>query len=786
MRALAAVLRKHPRLALSAEEAVVRRLERRLADGKLDVGLGYAPARAPDLDTEPVFDSRLAFVVARGHPLAGAESVGARQLANESFALLSRGLRVRARVDRTTHTGGGGARTFEGGRGVRQKVETRVVTDREARMRKLTLDDPMTRSADLVAGNVAKLKELFPEALTEGKIDFDVLKQLLGTAVDEREERYGLNWHGKRRARQLALTPSTGTLRPCPGESVDWDTTRNLFIEGDNLEVLKLLQKSYAGKIKLIYIDPPYNTGKDFVYPDDFQDNLKNYLELTGQVEGGRKLTSNTETSGRFHTDWLNMMYPRLLAARSLLREDGVIMISIDDKELHHLRALCNEIFGEESFVAAVTAVTNMKGRNDKKHVASCHEYLLIYSGQDFVSNGLPLTEEQNAAFKYVDEDGNRYALRDLRKRGGPDRREDRPRMFFPIYWNKATDTCSLERESSTDFEILPRRGDGTDGSWRWGKEKVGKHIKWLKARQSERSGRLDIEHRVYLDPAMERTSKPKSVWLGGEFSSDSGKRALKELLPGDTFDFPKSVDFIRTCVLLGSSDDDIVLDFFAGSATTGQAVMTQNGIDGGRRRYILVQLPEPLDPNNREQRDAAAFCESLGRPPHLSELTKERLRRADKKLNADTSRGTTHAGFRVFKLDSSNIRGWEPNRDNLEKSLLDSVEHIKEERTPDDILYEVLLKLGLELCVPIEQRTIAGKTVHSVGGGVLMACLEEKINRGSVERLALGIAEWHEELAPSGETTCVFRDSAFADDVARSNLAAILEQHGLSKVTSL
>lgn len=246
-------------------------------------------------------------------------------------------------------------------------------------MKKLIPDDPETHSADLLAENIENLKALFPEAFTEGKVDFDVLRQLLGGVVDEREEKYGLNWYGKRRARQLALTPATGTLRPCPEDSVDWVTTQNLMIEGDNLEVLKLLQKSYAGKVKLIYIDPPYNTGKDFVYPDDFQDNIKNYLELTGQVEGGRKISSNTEASGRFHTDWLNMMYPRLKLARNLLREDGVMFVSIDDHEVDGLRKLCAEVFGEENFVAQF--VWNTEGHTDNQFdVKINHEYVLLYA----------------------------------------------------------------------------------------------------------------------------------------------------------------------------------------------------------------------------------------------------------------------------------------------------------------------------------------------------------------------------------------------------------------------
>ena len=275
-------------------------------------------------------------------------------------------------------------------------------------MKPLTPADPETKSADILAENIARLKELFPEAFTEGKVDFEVLKQLLGGAVDEREEKYGLNWHGKRRARQLALTPSTGTLRPCPEDSVDWDTTQNLMIEGDNLEVLKLLQKSYAGKVKLIYIDPPYNTGKDFVYPDDFQDNIKNYLELTGQVDGdGRKISSNTEASGRFHTDWLNMMYPRLKLARNLLSEDGVILISIADHEVHNLRAVTNEVFGEENFVATVIWQKVYSPKNSARHFSEDHDYLIVYarSAETWTPNLLPRTEEMEARYSNPDND---------------------------------------------------------------------------------------------------------------------------------------------------------------------------------------------------------------------------------------------------------------------------------------------------------------------------------------------------------------------------------------------
>jgi len=678
-------------------------------------------------------------------------------------------------------------------------------------MKKIEAGAPETESAHLVADNLARLKALFPELITEGAngvaVNVDVLKALVGdkTTADA-DEKYGLNWHGKRRARQLALTPSTGTLRPCPGESVDWDTTQNLMIEGDNLEVLKLLQKSYAGKVKLIYIDPPYNTGKDFVYPDNFQDNIKNYLELTGQVAGSQKISSNTEASGRFHTDWLNMIYPRLKLARVLLKRDGAVFISIDDRELNNLRTLANEVFGEENFVATVTVVNNMKGRNDKKHVAACHEYVVIYAGPAFVSKGLPLTEEQRAAFKYTDDKGFKYALRDLRKRGGPDKREDRPNMYFPIYWDEKTGRASIERMAPTDAEIFPMRGDGVEGCWRWGTDKVTKHLDWMHPKRSERSGRLDVEHRVYLDTsiaiddepedddddddddegAVERTSKPKSVWIGGEFSTDNAKRALKELLPGEVFDFPKSIDFLRTCILLGTGGTDIVLDLFAGSGAAAQAVMQQNAIDGQSRRFACVQLPEPLVPSEKSQKAGTALCDKLGVPRNIAELTKERIRRAGAKVKADNPLFAGDVGFRVFKLDTSNIRAWRPDTSDLAQTLFNHQDHLVDGRSESDVLYELLLKLGIDLCVGIERRTVVGKEVNAVGGGVLMTCLATSIAATEVEAVAQGIAAWRKELAPAGDTTCVFRDSAFADDVAKTNMVAILEQNGIANVRSL
>lgn len=625
-------------------------------------------------------------------------------------------------------------------------------------MKKLTASDPIAQSADILAGNIDQLKALFPEAFAEGQVDFEVLKQLLGGAVDEREEKYGLNWHGKRLARQLALMPSSGTLRPCPEESVDWDTTQNLMVEGDNLEVLKLLQKSYAGKVKVIYIDPPYNTGKDFVYPDNFQDNIRNYLELTGQVDGeGRKLSSNTESSGRFHTDWLNMMLPRLKLARNLLDEDGLLLVSIDDHEVSSLRILLDEVFGGENFISTFVWKRKAGGGDDSQHVAAEHEYVVCFA-RDGEKAGIAsiLHESPAMTAKYNrSENGRRY-------------------------YQERLDKTSLTYSPSMDFEI--ECPDGTRISppqpnpknpttiWRWSTTTVKERKDELIFERDKKTAEWRVYTRTWesLDGVT-----PRSLLVEAEHGRNrDGTQDLADLLGPKVFSNPKPLKLLRHLLNIAAGDkDSLVLDFFAGSGTTPHAVWDLNVADGGQRRFIAVQLPEPI---------------VGGDYPTISEMTKERLRRSGKKLREENPMFTGDIGFRVFKLDSTNIREWEPKRDDIAGSLQTSLEHLKTDRTEADILYELLLKLGLDLCVPIENRSIAGKDVHAIGGGVLLACLAEKITRDQVEPLAQGIVAWHKTLAPVGENTCVFRDSAFADDVAKTNLAAILSQHGLTNVRSL
>ena len=627
-------------------------------------------------------------------------------------------------------------------------------------MKKIIANNPETRSANVVAQNIEHLKTVFPEAFNEGKIDFGVLKQLLSGELDEREEKYGLNWHGKRRARQLALTPSTGTLRPCPEESVDWDTTQNLMIEGDNLEVLKLLQKSYASKVKLIYIDPPYNTGKDFIYRDNYRDNIQNYLELTGQVDGeNRKLSSNTEASGRFHTDWLNMMYPRLKLARDLLRHDGLICISIDDQEVANLRLMCDEIFGPDNRVEEVVWKNKYGSGALTKGFANVHEYLVVYSRNPVSNVAAPLNDEQRATYSRRD---SKFPVRGgyITQPLATTSKDDRPNLRYPIPYD--------------GIEIWPEK------QWIWERSRFETAYRNDEIVINERDGRYSVRMKQYLrdNNGVERLGKPISL-LNGPFNQE-GTKELRELFGVSVFDFPKPSALIQYLFSFVINDDPqndgLYLDFFAGSCPSAHAVQTLNASDAGKRRFIMIQLPEPCA--SKSPAFEAGFAT-------IADIGKDRIKRVRSSI-LDRPEEAGDFGFRVFKLDTSNIRAWEPNRADLDQTLLDGIDHIKPDRSEEDILYELLLKLGLDLCAPIETRTIAGKSVRSISAGTLIVCLDEVLTREEVEPLALGIAEWHTELAPASDSTVIFRDSAFADDVTKTNIAAILQQHELENVRSL
>lgn len=636
---------------------------------------------------------------------------------------------------------------------------------------KLTLNDPETQSADIVSGNVAALQALFPEAFSEGRIDFEVLKQVLGGAVDERDEKYGLNWHGKRRARQIALTPSTGTLLPCPQDSVEWDTTQNLMIEGDNLEVLKLLQKSYSRKIKLIYIDPPYNTGSDFVYKDDFADGIKNYLAVTGQIDESGKTSSNTESSGRFHTDWLNMMYPRLKLARDLLDDEGLIFISIDDHELANLIILCDNIFGEENCIEIFCWQKTTTPANLSKNTKKSIEYIVCYAK----NRTLPLIGASKSSVSTNGLMNQPNAVGTLRFP------ENTVRTSLPdgSYPAGKYGTASYDIELLDDAVVIGgvfSNAFSLRGRFKWAQnylnEQIGQGVKiYVKTKTFSPSYEKDE-----YDPEKPWNIINKSYDVG---TNENASSELDDLFSQNFSDniYPKPTSLLKFIISMSVQDGDIALDFFAGTGSFGHAAWLHNMMGKSSVRWIQVQLPESIP---------VTFNASKAGYSKISEITIERLKRASKKLQGGEKSPSTDLGFRVYKLASSNIRAWEPIAADLENTLLAHAEHLVQGRTEADILTELLLKLGLDLCVPIEQKQIAGKTVHSIGAGALIACLSDGITREVAEELGTGIAAWRKALNPAVDTRVVFKDSGFADNDAKLNMAAILTQAGITDMRSL
>lgn len=633
---------------------------------------------------------------------------------------------------------------------------------------------------NLVARNVETLKALFPETLADGAIDFDTLRQLLGDSVDDSDERYGLAWPGKRRTRRLALTPSTGTLLPAPQESIAWEETGNLVVEGDNLEVLKLLQKTYHGKVKLIYIDPPYNTGNAMLYPNDFSDPTRAYLEFTEQREGGVNLVSNTKSDGRFHSKWLNMFYPLLLLSKPLLRHDGVFVVTIDENEIASVLILLEEVFGKENYdIVPISVVHNPRGVQGTNFSAT-HEYAVFVARKG---------EKVIADRPIPDEDVDWSPLRNW---GGESLRTDARNCFFPIlvkggqiigFGDVSPDGFhpSAQTEVAGDVSyVYPIDRTGVERKWRYARQTVETILPFLKAKPT--IGGYDIL-------LGKKGALYKTVWNEQRHdASVYGTQLVNQLLGAPVFSFPKSLFSVIDSVAASTADrDGIVLDFFAGSGTTGHAVMAQNALDSGSRRFILVQLPEPLDPANPEQRAAANFCENLGKPRTIASVTEERLRRAAAKVREDQPDTKADLGFRVYKLATSNLRAWEPG-DNLAADLLAAADNIVQGRTDDDLLVELLLKQGIDLTEPMVTQTIAGASVHAMGGGVLVVCLAP-VTAAGAEALADGIADWIERLNPISAATIFFKDAGFENDVAKANVAAILEQRlddKLLKVRSL
>ncbi len=618
--------------------------------------------------------------------------------------------------------------------------------------------------------NYKKLSELFPNAVTETidettgevirAIDKDVLMQEINThVVDGKEERYQFTWPDKKKSVLLANSPIAETLRPCREESVDFDNTENLYIEGDNLDVLKLLQETYLGKVKMIYIDPPYNTGNDFVYNDDFAENTDDYLDHSGQFdEDGNQLFQNTESNGRFHTDWLNMIYPRLKIARNLLSDDGVIFISIDDGECDNLRKVCNEVFGANNFVADLSVVNNLKGRNDKKYIARANERLLMYIKSDlFNEHGLPLDNKVLQEYNLTDENG-KYRLLELRKRGGADLRVERPNMYYPFYVNNESGTVSLTKDDYFSIEALPVKSNGDDGRWRWGRETAETRLSELVGKKV--GNKYNIYEKDYLESDNgARRIRPKSVLSGASYSTDVATKEYRSIMGKVDFNNPKPVLLLSDLIIYATQPDEnaIILDFFSGSGTTAHAVMDANAKECGNRKFIMVQLPEKTDEKSE------AFKAGY---KNICEIGKERIRRAGKKIKEENPLTTADldTGFRVLKLDSTNMKDvyYNPAEITID-TIMGTVDNIKEDRTPEDLLFQVMLDLGVLLSSKIEKSTIGGKTVFNVEDSYLIACFDDNVTDEVITAIAKQKPYYF-----------VMRDSSMANDSVATNFEQI------------
>lgn len=690
-----------------------------------------------------------------------------------------------------------------------------------------------SQSMDIEKADLEKLRAVFPQCFSEGKLDIDKLLNLCGEYIDEDFEKYKFEWKGKSECYRIAGKRSTGTLRPCPEESVNFDTTNNIYIEGDNLEVLKLLQSSYYNKVKMIYIDPPYNTGNDFVYEDDFKDPMAKYKEVTQQTT-----KSNPETMGRFHTNWLNMMYPRLRLAANLLRDDGVIFISIDDNELDNLKKLCNEVFGEENFIGTIIQ-NKQNSKNDTVNIQKNHEYIISYRKSILLdSNGtkiLPTISNKSVQTKEVfKENGEFYYINDsITTRGEGGVLNARPNLGYTVYYNPNTKdkiavcdydvtkavTANDYNELYKDNDDLVRKGyvtirppkvRGQLGVWTWSLDKFNKDKKNIII--TGKNGNYAVKKRTFVDPSLVQEidgilqcsscveSNVRSIW---DFSTNEGTKTLNDLMGEmNTFNNAKNLDMIKSLVKLVNDDDFIILDFFSGSATTAHAVMQLNAEDGGNRQFIMVQLPELCDEKSEAYK--AGY-------KNICEIGKERIRRAGKKIleeqahlkgfakaNAAKDKPEPYAlftnseegkelqcevaktldvGFKVFKLDTSNLAKWDSSPLENAGALfqrLDAIENsIKSDRTELDVIYEVMLKLGIPLDYKVIPIEINDKKAYSIGEDCLvLVCLDygkDGITPEDIEAMC--------EFVPA---KIVSSEQAFKDDTALSNAHYILKDKGI------
>jgi adenine-specific DNA-methyltransferase len=617
-----------------------------------------------------------------------------------------------------------------------------------ADMRKMLMSNSFDQSHNISGSSpnfrdalVAQLADSWPEVVADGIVDFEKLRELLGTDATDDRERYGLFWPGKRRALSISQEQTSATLISDPENSVNWDTTNNVFIEGDNLEVLKILQKHYHGKIKMIYIDPPYNTGKDFVYPDNFREGLANYLEWSRQVnEEGKKVSTNSETEGRYHSNWLNMMYPRLKLSRNLLTEDGVIFISIDDSEVDNLIKLCNEIFGEQNHIATFIWKSKSGGANDSGEVAVDHEYIVSYARRK-ASDILMLDPNSVASTSYNNQDEHgRYALERLDKQN--------------LQYSKSMD-FDLVGPDGTIYKLEHKDANSPNAIWRWSKDKIAKEMDKL----------VFKDGKVYTKNYEKQGGKARSLLVDERFGrTRTGSTEVSQLLGGDYFDNPKPTKLLKTLISIGTKSDSIVLDFFAGSGSTVHAVMDLNQQDGGTRRFIGVQLPEPTDENSDARKAGYAT---------ISAISRERIRRAGLQLEGTqestlaSSETEMDFGFRAYKLSESGFSKWRVQSDiaqnELEQHLLDLRDSAKDSASQNDLLVELLLKQGYSLSEKISTVEIDGMKLLQVADGLIFAYLDQN-HKPSTSAL-------REVLSRKPERLIILEDSFQSDDELKTNI---------------
>lgn len=639
------------------------------------------------------------------------------------------------------------------------------------------MDRLRMHSQDGVEVNIAKLAELFPGVVSEGLdengkikpvVDFDALKQELSTnIVDGLKERYHLDWPGKKEATLLANSPVAKAFRPQLEASVDFESSQNIFIDGDNLDALKLLQETYLGQIKLIYIDPPYNTGNDFIYEDDFAEDAKDFLRRSNQVdETGNRLVSNSDSNGRFHSDWLSMMYARLKLARNLLSNDGVIAISIDDNEQNRLVQLCDEIFGASNFVAQVVTQAN-KGGRDYLPLAQTHEYVIFYA-RDYAQAGFFELEKADASLPLKDEKGA-YEVRELRNRNPKFNRSNRPNLFYPFYIDVSNvdangyASVSLTKDAKHSLETFPRNSAGLDGCWRWGTPKSENAIvisdpasSQLVAKET-RNGNWNV-----YEKNRKSTAKAKTIWDETEMRTEAGTREVRRLMGAAMFDHPKSVELLKKILMVTTAPggDDLVLDFFGGSGTTAQAVFTLNSEDGGNRRFILVQLPEDSPEGSEAQK--AGF-------KTIADVSRERIRLAglDVKSTIPDPNWIGDVGFRALKIDTSNmVDSYYSPGEVTQESLALFTETVKSDRGPMDILFQVMSEVGLDLATPFSGGFGGDLGTFNVNSGELIGCFSATITEVLLN-----------EIANAKPERAVFLDSSFKSDSDRINAEQIFKQ---------